>query len=197
MNLTINVSGATMDDLTNIFYRLGEPGFKEVWESEKVEQLQQYINQGLSLSEALDRLDTDIHRKIEELEKQDDVEDRTEPVTVLPQQEIPVETEIDPSLVYTPPTIDPAYTEIPRIQQAQPVNELHLDSAPETPVVPNPQPKVSLDDKLKQVATALVEKQGSKRLTELLEPYGARSLMDLNMMHKEEFLNQLQRELAK
>lgn len=204
MKLTINVSGASLDDLTNIFYRLGDPGMEAVWESEKVDALQQYINQGCSLSDALDRFDADIHKKIEELEKQAEAKEAQQPVQpqITPVQPVqqPVQpqytpVEPDPGMVYTPPTLDPTYAEMPRIQQAQP-NNLHLDKAPSAPVVPNPQPAINTDDKLKQVATALVNKKGSKRLHDLLQPYGAESIMDLNNMLKDEFIKVLQTELA-
>lgn len=197
MNLTINLTGASLDDITSIFYRLGEPGFNDVWEAEKVESLQQYLNTGCSLADALERFDADIHRKIEALEQENNQPVEPQPIPVQP---VPIQP--DPATIVTPPTIDPGfnpeYVDMPRIQSpVQPTNELHLDSAPQgAPTVPNPATAVNLDEQLKRVATLVVNKFGSKRLTELLEPYSARCISDINNLQKDEFLKKLQSELA-
>ncbi len=71
MELNISIKHATLDDVFAVFYRLGEATVADAWEGEKVNILQGYLDKGCNLYQALEKLDEEIHKQIEEIEKKE------------------------------------------------------------------------------------------------------------------------------
>ncbi len=162
------IKNASLDELTSICYRIGEPNFQEMVEAERKFGVVEYlVNHGENLDSAIDTYDKNLQDTKTKVALESDKDELPE-VQAIVQEALNEETDSNSK---------PAETET-----SQPADEeLHLDKPPE----PAKKPVINLEDNLHQLATDLVNSGKSKELIKILDSFGAKSVPELNKSHYE------------
>lgn len=175
------IKNASLEEVTAICYRIGEPNFNEMIEAHRKFGAVEYMaKHGMSLSTAEDTYDKDLQDVKIQVALKTDNEDQVPEAAQVVQETLtdrqPVqsvqsvqlenqtnELEIEPVQVH------------PNQQQFNMGEPLHLEQKPEVSINP--------DESLHQLATKLVDAGRTKELIEILESFNAKSIPDLNKNH--------------
>ncbi len=173
------IKNASLDELTAICYRIGEPNFQEMVEAHRKFGVVEYlVNHGENLNSAIDTYDSDLQGTKTKVALESNRDDLPE-VQAIVQEAILDEADIDTKPVGPVDTSKPAEETKPAQEVKQ--EELHLDKPPE----PAKQSAVNLGDSLHHLATDLVNSGKSKELIKILNSFGANSVPELNKSHYE------------
>ncbi len=172
MNLIIQ--DASLEEITAICYRIGEPDFRETVEAQRKFGVVEYLvnNDKATLDEAMNEYDKNVENKRIEVAVDKGV-----------LEEIP------------PDFFDDSEEEKPKEEpKEKPKKEkdLHLNEPPKV----SEEKKVNLQESLTQAATQLVQKKGAKALTDILAEYQVKSIPELNKNHFESVLSKIKEVLG-
>lgn len=155
------IKNASLEELTTICYRIGEPNFQEMVEAQRKFGVVEYlVNHGENLDSAIDTYDKDLQDTQVQVALENNVADFDD---------------VSESIVET---VSDELEELDQSVEEDKQEELHLEKPPE-------KPEINLKDNLHQLATDLVDSGRSKELIKILESFGAKSVPELNQSHYE------------
>lgn len=177
MNLIIQ--DASLEEITAICYRIGEPNFQETVEAQRKFGVVEYLvnNDKATLNEAINEYDKNVENKKIEVAVDKGVLE-----------------EVSPDFFEEPQTPEPKKEEPKEEPKEKPKKEkdLHLNEPPKV----SEKKKVNLQESLTQAATQLVQKKGAKALTDILAEYQVKSIPELNKNHFESVLSKIKEVLG-
>lgn len=181
------IKNATLEEVTAICYRIGQPNFDEQVENYRKLGIAEFVaNNGGDIDTAIGRYENikseaKMHVGFEE--GRADIPEVKEVINEISKQmeEVPNQESEVPDSSQTSDNHKPKQMVInPGVE-----NELHLEGSPE----PTEPAELTLEDLT--IPAQVLAKKSPEKLTKLLSRFGARSIPDLNKTHYVEFLKLL------